>query len=116
MFIDKIFETSFYQEAMNKLLLNGIYLSLLGRVYLDFSFFGVFMVSFFLGIILNYTLSRARYSDGILIKLVSATMCATILLMPMYNILAGTAISIILSIFIIYFTKVFFLRKNDVQR
>jgi len=112
MLIDKLFETTIYSDGINKLLLNGVYLSMIGRFYIDFGTFGVFILAFLLGIISVWGLSKSK-NRNILFVVFSATILTSIFLMPMYNILSGTGFSIVLSLFIVSvcYKSIHFLRR-----
>lgn len=105
MFFDTFFGTSFYPDAVDKLILNGVYLSMVGYLYLDFREVGLFFFAFILGLTTTYTLKRSfsvdhrtvRYQE---LTIVSALLLSSILLSPIYNILAGHGLTVLFAVVI----------------
>ena len=103
MFIDTFFSTSLYLQAIDALILDGVYLPLIGIAYIDFGEIGVFLSAFILTlfavIYLSKSLSVNVASGAYFITMISAaTLLSAFALAPMYNIISGFGLSIIIAL------------------
>ena len=106
MALDSFFGTTLYSEGVSRLILNGVYLSMPGRVYLDYGWYGVGMLGYLLGFIMNFLMNiirRLRITGGddrMLLSLLSV-LAASVMLSPVYSIISGSGLSIVMSILIL---------------
>ena len=114
MLIDRLIGTNFYSEGVSHLILQGVYLSMLAPLYIDFGEIGVFLGGAFLGFCTIYftrktILNKNGSSQGDLYHVAAATFLAATLLAPMYNILSGSGFSVLLALIIL---KIFLILRN----
>lgn len=107
MLYDTIFGTSIYLQGTDLLRVNGLYLGMLGTLYIDFREVGIFLFSFFLGFFTTYFVKKTLAADPISLNYkltisVSALFLSAILLSPVYNILAGNGFSVLIALIILY--------------
>ena len=105
MFFDTFFGTSFYLDAVDKLILNGVYLSMVGYLYIDFGEIGLFFFACILGFATTYLASRSfsvdhRTVQYKILTTVTAVLLSSIVLSPIYNILAGHGLTVLFAIVI----------------
>lgn len=105
MFLDTFFGTSFYVDATDKLILNGVYLSMLGYLYIDFGEIGLFLVACILGFATSYFLKRSFSGDHRAVQYkvlttLAALLLSCIALSPIYNILAGHGLPVVFAVVI----------------
>jgi len=105
MFYDFIFGTSFFSNALDSLILKGVYMSTPGYLFIDFGFLGVVFFGFLLGFYVSFFLKKSQSKNSntnyYSLVLASIFLCA-IILAPMYNILSGFGFSLILMLFMVY--------------
>lgn len=105
MFFDTFFGTSFYLDAVDKLILNGVYLSMVGYLYIDFGEIGLFFCACILGFATTYFLKRSFSVDHQTVQYkvlttVTAVLLSSIVLSPIYNILSGHGLTVLFAVVI----------------
>ncbi len=105
MFYDLVFGTTVFSNALDSLMLKGVYLSMPGFIFIDFGFLGVVLFGFLLGFCVPFFLKKSQtqnYNVNYYSLVLASIFLCTIILAPMYNILSSFGFSLLLMLLIIY--------------
>lgn len=107
MAFDTIAGTSHYKEGVSVLILNGVYLSLPGRVYIDFGWLGVLVVAFLGGwgftyLVQSLYILNSGGHSGALRAIFCAVLGASVVMSPVYSVLSGFGLSILIALFVVW--------------
>jgi hypothetical protein len=107
---DKLFSSSIFIEAIDKMILHGVYLSLPGFLYLDFSYF-YFLFPFFIGFILPFFYKKSFTSgaNSIIYVYLYASLVVLMIVSPIYNALAMLIFPLMISLSV--FVLLFYVRR-----
>lgn len=96
---DKLFSSSIFIEAIDKMILHGVYLSLPGFLYLDFSYF-YFLFPFFIGFLLPFFYKRSFAHGVVSITYVYLYVSLVVIMIvsPIYNALAMLIFPLMISL------------------